>query len=161
VAVRLVANKARPDYPEQTAQREQMALTVPMAPMVAMAQMESDMISERIRAAYDYKREQGINYRRAPIGWRYDKSQHPWRIYRVPDEQAVIEQMLKLKTEERSFGQVAKILNEEGVARLRPRTLDTPWNANTVLRLLRDFPRMKHVKDGGPIPDRLLIGAED
>lgn len=80
--------------------------------IAAMAQFESDLIGERVRAAMGHKREQGLAYcRQAPWGYRFVSG----RIEEDPGEQRLLRRMRAMQSRGSSIRAIAKKLQREGV----------------------------------------------
>ena len=102
----------------------------------AIAQFESELISERIKAVNDRTtkekgfRTQGVQ----PAGWRYDGQQR----VKVPAEWAVIDRVVALSRKHKP-GEVAGLLEAEGVqtiTQLRGVANASGWTAKKVYEIL-------------------------
>jgi site-specific DNA recombinase len=91
-----------------------------------LSQMERELIGDRTRAALAYKREQQQPTSHAPLGFRTNGSRN--RMVEVPEELAVVRQILDRWTAGTAYAAIARQLNTE-CARTK---LGGQWYASTV-----------------------------
>ena len=100
-----------------------------------LAQMERELIGERTRSAMAYKRQHGQPTSHAPLGFRANGSRE--RMVPLPEELAVVQQILERWRRGGTYLGIAAELNADGVATKRGKR----WHASTVraIVLRRDW----------------------
>lgn len=91
-----------------------------------LSQMERELIGDRTRAALAYKREQQQPTSHPPLGFRTNGTRNP--MVRVPEELAIVRQILALWDAGTAYAAIARQLNAEGVETKRGGS----WHASTV-----------------------------
>lgn len=111
--------------------------------IAALAQFESDLNGERVRAALDYTRKQGRRYcRNAPYGYRFCNGM----IEQDADEQRVIRRIASLRERGRSYRQIQSELERAGVLNRRRNPLTYQAIAKIHSQLQEDGIRRPAVK---------------
>jgi site-specific DNA recombinase len=87
--------------------------------MASLAEMERNLISERITAAMDRKRELGQVCGHPPYGFRAVDG----RLVPDPEEQSIIRRILELRSQRLSIYEIAEILKREGRVNRRGRAI--------------------------------------
>lgn len=101
------------------------------------AEMERDMMRERIQAAMAVKRERGEKTGgTVPIGYRTEKVDGVKILVPNPEEQAVIRRIVRMKKRGYSLRRIAGVLE-------RTKTLGRCWHPQTISNILKREQRMK------------------
>jgi site-specific DNA recombinase len=98
--------------------------------MAVLAEFERDLVSERTRAALDYKRKKGEKTG-GHVNYGYDAhvdAQGTFVLYQNKDEMENICYMMHLKTRNYSYSEIAKVLDGKGLKA----KLGGKWSAKTV-----------------------------
>jgi site-specific DNA recombinase len=103
----------------------------------AMAEMESELISERTRAALHRLRLQGRAFGRAPYGYRKENG----RLVEDPERMEVVRRIVGLRDAGISSGRIADALNREGV----PTLTGLKWRHSSVISVERTDRRMRRL----------------
>jgi site-specific DNA recombinase len=77
-----------------------------------LAQMERELVGERTRAALAHKRSQGLPTSHPPLGFRANGKKH--RLIPVPEELAIVREILVLWRRGHSYRAIARRLNQDG-----------------------------------------------
>ena len=96
-----------------------------------LAQMERELIGERTRMAMAYKREQRQPTSHAPLGFQANGSRE--RMVPLPEELAIVTEILTAWRLGRSYRAIAAKLNEDGV----PTKHGARWHHTTVARIVK------------------------
>ena len=99
--------------------------------MGALAEMERELIGERTRTALAFKRENGQPTSHPPLGFRPNGSKRH-RMIPVPEELAVVRQILDLHQRGQGYHTTAAKLNEKG----GPSKRGGSWPAITVKKVV-------------------------
>ncbi len=98
--------------------------------MGAMAQMERELIAERTKTTLDYKKELGESLGHIPYGYRRVAG----KLVRNELEQRVIQKIKRLRRRGKSYREIAKLLNEQGVS---TRSKGARWHDSSVWYVLQ------------------------
>jgi len=96
--------------------------------LAILAEFEADQISERTSAALQHKKAKGLVYSPVPFGYRREGN----RLIPVALEQNILESMLSMKSEGRSYRWIAEYLTEQGI----PTKNGGKWYPGTIRRML-------------------------
>jgi site-specific DNA recombinase len=104
----------------------------------AIAEFESSMTSDRIREVKAHLKASGQSYSAVPFGYSFAPDR--WRdgrvvnrtLVAVPEEQAVIRRIKRLRSRGRSYGAIADQLNDEQVPSQKA---GSKWHAMTVFKI--------------------------
>lgn len=112
--------------------------------LAVLAELESDLIGERVRASLEYCRQQRKRWwgKHAPYGWALSHG----NVVQVPAEQAVIRKMRAWRRLGWSFGDIANHLTQQKVPTKRRTRI---WQRMTVYRILRNDERLLREKRKG------------
>jgi DNA invertase Pin-like site-specific DNA recombinase len=105
--------------------------------LAVLAEFERDLVSERTTSALAFKRRQGYRVsRQLPYGYRLDGQDErgKWRLAEVPEEQAAIRLMVKLRADGLSLRAIASELERREIRRQNGAHV---WPSNVVLMILR------------------------
>lgn len=100
--------------------------------MGAMAQMEREMIGERVREALAYKLEVGEYLGAAPLGFEAVETPEGRKLAEVEEEQQAVSRARELRAQGFTLRQVAEVLTREGFNTKR----GGQWYACTVQKVL-------------------------
>lgn len=109
--------------------------------MGALAQMERELISERTKAALDFKKEQGERLGSAPYGYKPSTRGNKRKLVQDKSEIKVVRRVFKMHKKGMSLRAIAGKLNEDGV----PTKRGGKWYASTVKGVL-EHPIHKKLK---------------
>lgn len=97
--------------------------------LMSVAQWERECCSERTALALRHKRDSRLVWNHTPFGYRREGGS----LVPLPEEQAVIQQILSLRAEGRSLRAIAEVLNSAGV----PSKMGGTWKPQVVSDVLR------------------------
>lgn len=83
--------------------------------LAALAEMESELIGERTKAAMHRLKVEGRAFGRCPFGRRIEKG----RFVEIAEQMEVVNRIIGLRDAKKSYARIATILNEDGI---RPST---------------------------------------
>jgi len=105
----------------------------------ALAELESDLMGDRIKESMKMKKEKKEHVGRAPYGWKLAPGGKQCGLIEVPEEQAIIVYCRKLretkdeKGKQLSYNAIATRLNKEKVCLPKD---SSEWHHNTVNRII-------------------------
>ena len=105
--------------------------------LAVLAEFERDLVSERTTSALAFKRSQGLRVsRQLPYGYRLDSQDErgKWRLAEIPEEQAAIRLMVKLRADGLSLRAIAEEMERREIRRQNGSHV---WPSNVVLMILR------------------------
>jgi site-specific DNA recombinase len=98
--------------------------------MGAMAQMEREVLSERVSSSLQYKKQQGHSLGLVPYGFeRIDGM-----LRKQSEEQNILRRMKRWRKEGLGYKRIADRLNEKGI---KPRRKKAKWHASSVHHILK------------------------
>lgn len=98
--------------------------------MGAMAQMEREVISERVKSALGYKKQQGHSLGLVPYGFERIDGE----LVKNPEEQRILRRMKRWHKEGLGYKRIADRLNEKSI---KPRRKKSKWHASTVHHIFK------------------------
>ncbi len=104
----------------------------------SLAEMESGVTSERVRAGMKHKKDLKEDLGAPPFGWEYIEK----TLVMKPDEQEVIKTIKRKRDENLSYSDICRDLTEEGVMtkrgkkRIEKGKAPTKWCPSTISRIL-------------------------
>src|SRR5262249_34338178 len=114
--------------------------------IVALSQLELELISERTSNALQWKKQHNEDYTHARYGMRFTgkgkvgKLMAGKKLVAVPEEQAVIEKCRRMRAKGLTYRKIAGFLNEKGVRtkglRRQGQIVRGKWYASTVRNIL-------------------------
>lgn len=96
----------------------------------AMAQMEREVISERVKTALQYKKQQGHSLGLVPYG----SQRIDGKLEKEPEEQKILRRMKRWRREGLSYKAIAERLNQKGI---KPRREKASWHPSSVYYILK------------------------
>jgi len=113
---------------------------------VGMAQMELELISERTKAALQYKKET-LGHKLGQVPYGYQRIDG--KLVEHHEEKNVLRRIKRMRKEGLSFAKIANRLNQQGVSTRRKKNrkdhqeIQTQWRASTIHHLLNRKPVRK------------------
>ena len=97
--------------------------------LAQVAQLERDMISERTKAALQWKKKNGQDLGTAPLGFEMKDK----KFYEVAAELRVVQEIKRLRRKHLTFRAIARQLNEEGIVTKHGKK----WQSGTVYKIVK------------------------